>query len=307
MTERDERVSGIYQGIGTPEPPAALDQAILAASRRALTPRSASQRWAVPVSLAAVLVLAVGVTLNKQHEKPGIETAAPANEYSVPAPAQDAAPPTPAPVPPAAKAAAAPPPPAPEAAPSPPSSALRDRAAATAPTEGLQRRQDAVSPLAKRVEKKDFAVTVEQPVVEQPVAEPQAKLRAQAAPEPRPFTDPAPQVAQSNIAPPPMAATQAPAAPAARVAPTVPAPAPLRQRAEMQSSDQFREKREVAGASADAARETDADPRERELERIARLRREGRHAEADEALEKFRRDHPAYRIPAARWEQVKPR
>jgi hypothetical protein len=49
------------------------------------------------------------------------------------------------------------------------------------------------------------------------------------------------------------------------------------------------------------------DPRERELDRIATLRREGKHAEADEALAKFRRENPDYRIPDATWEQVKPR
>lgn len=45
----------------------------------------------------------------------------------------------------------------------------------------------------------------------------------------------------------------------------------------------------------------------RELERIARLRGEGRDSEADKALEEFRRDHPGYRIPEAMWERVRPR
>jgi protein TonB len=51
---------------------------------------------------------------------------------------------------------------------------------------------------------------------------------------------------------------------------------------------------------------TDADPA-RELERIAKLRADGRHDEADKALEAFRRDHPGYRIPEAMWERVRPR
>jgi hypothetical protein len=50
----------------------------------------------------------------------------------------------------------------------------------------------------------------------------------------------------------------------------------------------------------------EADP-VRELERIAQLRAEGRHAEADRALEEFRRSRPDYRIPEAVWERVKPR
>jgi hypothetical protein len=59
----------------------------------------------------------------------------------------------------------------------------------------------------------------------------------------------------------------------------------------------------AAGSSMEQAR----DPRERELERIATLRRENKHVEADEALAKFRRENPDYRIPEAIWEQVKPR
>jgi hypothetical protein len=62
--ERDPLVSSAYRGLGGEAPPAALDAAILAASRR----RPA--RWAVPVSIAAVVVLAVGVTLRVQLEEP---------------------------------------------------------------------------------------------------------------------------------------------------------------------------------------------------------------------------------------------
>ncbi|HEX7559533.1 MAG TPA: hypothetical protein VF386_10045, partial [Usitatibacter sp.] len=46
---------------------------------------------------------------------------------------------------------------------------------------------------------------------------------------------------------------------------------------------------------------------ERELERIAKLREEGRDADADKALEQFNRDHPGYRIADAMWQRVKPR
>ena len=47
--------------------------------------------------------------------------------------------------------------------------------------------------------------------------------------------------------------------------------------------------------------------RDRELERIAQLRESGNHAEADRALEEFRRRYPDFRIPTAIWERVKPR
>jgi len=70
--ERDERVSASYRALGREEPSAALDAAILAAARRR------GSRWGVPVSIAAVLVLAAGVTLRMQQEQPDSELAVPA-------------------------------------------------------------------------------------------------------------------------------------------------------------------------------------------------------------------------------------
>ena len=111
--------------------------------------------------------------------------------------------------------------------------------------------------------------------------------------EPKPFAEsaappPAPAAAPMSPAPPPVAQSIAPPAPAA-------SPAPLRA------------KREAAGAVAIDSAKPDTDERVTELERIARLRRDGRDAEADRALEEFRRKHPDYRIPEAMWERVRPR
>lgn len=61
---RNARVSGRYRALGREQPPPELDAAILAASRRR------HSRWAVPVSIAAVVLLAVGVTLRVQLEQP---------------------------------------------------------------------------------------------------------------------------------------------------------------------------------------------------------------------------------------------
>jgi hypothetical protein len=69
-TERDEKVSAGYRALGGEEPPRALDEAILAASRRSPT------RWRVPLSVAAVLVLAVGVTLRMLPQRPDAESVA---------------------------------------------------------------------------------------------------------------------------------------------------------------------------------------------------------------------------------------
>lgn len=71
-------------------------------------------------------------------------------------------------------------------------------------------------------------------------------------------------------------------------------------------------KAEMADATQAPAR-TFADPTqpqtepERELERIAKLRDEGRNAQADKAIEEFKRKFPAFRIPDAMWSRVKPR
>ena len=89
--ESDAKVSRRYRELGAEEPPRALDEAILAASRRPA--RSWTQRWAVPLSLAAVLVLSVTVTLRIQHEQPGIElpvTAPKEVAPALPVPVRDA-------------------------------------------------------------------------------------------------------------------------------------------------------------------------------------------------------------------------
>ena len=89
-TERDAKVSAGYRALGGEEPPRALDEAILAAARRR------PSRWRVPLSIAAVLVLAVGVTLRMLPERPEMESVALAPQVmETPrpkAPAQAAAP-----------------------------------------------------------------------------------------------------------------------------------------------------------------------------------------------------------------------
>ena len=65
--ERDPRVSRRYRELGSEEPPPSLDQAILAASRRSAAPR---RRWYVPLAVAAAAVLAVGIALHIERERP---------------------------------------------------------------------------------------------------------------------------------------------------------------------------------------------------------------------------------------------
>jgi hypothetical protein len=62
-----------------------------------------------------------------------------------------------------------------------------------------------------------------------------------------------------------------------------------------------------ADREAVAKRAEASESPERSLDRIAALRREGRHKEADELYAEFRRRFPEYRIPEAMREQVLPR
>ena len=116
-TDRDDEIARRYRALAREEPPAALDDAILARSRRAVGSRPGGMgRWGPPLSIAAVLVLASGVVIRMQAEKPGIETAAPAREEAVRAPSAPSAPAAsaPEPQPPAAQKVA------PKASPEPP-------------------------------------------------------------------------------------------------------------------------------------------------------------------------------------------
>ena len=70
---------------------------------------------------------------------------------------------------------------------------------------------------------------------------------------------------------------------------------PFRDRDELRRERLDRPAPASMGASAEKATAQAQTP-ERELERIAALRREGRHDEADKALADFRKRNPEYRI-----------
>jgi hypothetical protein len=146
MTE-DPKISQRYRELGREEPPHELDAAILAAARRAARTRpaplvvpSGRQRWYFPLAAAAIIVLAVAVTMHVEREQPDPEAVVTAPSSAPEAPAEQ-------------KALQAEPPPAlPKPAPSQDLRAQRD----TAPLADLQKSQtppaSPVPPLAAELE-----------------------------------------------------------------------------------------------------------------------------------------------------------
>ena len=256
MAERDDALSRRYRALAREEPSAALDAAILAASRRAVGARpGGARRWAGPVSIAAVLMLGIGVSLRMQQESPGIETAAPTADSPV-------SPPVTATVKPASKPASKP------------------AASAEAPAQAI------TTPAAPA--KKPASPPPTEALAKRSAPRADSESRNAASMEGRaPMRDPAPEPSRREE---PAEAAAAPPAPAAAAAPAM--------RAKSERSFGMNESRALDAVS---------DPRTVELERIARLRAEARHGEADKALEEFQRINRDYRIPEAMWERVRPR
>jgi negative regulator of sigma E activity len=80
--DRDEDLSRRYRELAREEPPRHVDDAILAAARRATASRpaplvapSGRRRWYVPVAAAAIIVLAVAVTVHVERQQPDFEVA----------------------------------------------------------------------------------------------------------------------------------------------------------------------------------------------------------------------------------------
>jgi hypothetical protein len=288
MNESGDKLAAAYSALPREEPRASVDAAILAASRRAVAARPASRRWAVPVSIAAVLVLAFGVTLNMQQERKGIESA---DSYSGPPPAA----PAPAQTPMDASSLAA----SPQSVPDPPPAA---RPAKKIP----QAKLDAIAPRSEmEVRAKVQQAPVEATTAPAP-AEKDKSFRDQAAPMPERKDARDATIQERALQKEANANRTATTAALARAPPAAMAPqaAPAPPAAERMKREFAPSPAAVGSIAADS--QASMDEPTRELEAIAKLRREARHEEADKALAEFRRKRPDYRIPDAMWERVKP-
>lgn len=284
--ERDARLDRLYAHAGREEPPARLDAAIQAAARRAVGARprplgARLRRWGVPISIAAVVVVSVSlVTLMREQGAGRLDesyspapaepkAAAPAEPVRAQEKARDRVEPRgraevaspQAPAVPAERAGAA----------SSADAQLRAPGLAEPAGARLKPAEEAGSGVAPRaLGEADRAATREAAPGAEVLGKKKTEARAADAPD----------------APPAAALRSAPA----RIDQEPPA-APARETSERSLADD---------RLKSLMKELENEPPESWLERIERLRREGRHADADALLVEFKKRFPGH--PATRQE-----
>lgn len=276
--EHDPQLAALYRAGADAVPPAHLDDAIRAAARREVAAgprRSGARRWAVPVSLAAVVVLSVSVVTMMREQgadrpesmmSPPAEAPAAAmqseivkREIAEPPTAvaqevapkqQSATPPVAAPAEPAAKAGVS-----------------------TAPVQtfgraAAGRAAEAEQGMASGSESRAKAAAAESTRAEPIRAEDGAVARRDSAPQPQMRSAPAPTADAASGAG--GSASARPAAPAAALS---------------------------GGAKNALWQDLVREPPEKWLQRIAELRRAGQTADAETLVAEFRRRFPDQRLP----------
>ncbi len=308
MDERDAPMDGepgrVYRSAARDEPPASIDAAVVAAARASVAPRAA-RRWGAPVALAAVLVLAVGVTLRVADERPDAQDAgsAPRTSGSAPytaesePPALDRTQQAPTQMRKESR----------QAQPAGPALPLQPKARPPsepreAHTSPRQRDGRADAPAAARAPVADSSA-VPATVAENsaPAMVPDTPVQSAARPSAR-LADranvPAEQQSSLAVRPAPEAA-RAPAKPERAASAAAGAAGPA---AQSDSSAPMMAKE----AAAEAGPAANVRTPEEWLERIAELRSRGRHKEADESLAEFRRRYPGYAIAPETLRRIAP-
>jgi hypothetical protein len=286
MSEADKDLSERYRALARDEPPAHVDATILAAATRAVgsQPQPAGaprrlRRWYVPVSLAAVIMLSVIVTLRIERERPEIAMpdSVPVESEKKQKVAQQAQ------EPPAAAAAPASPPAVVTSRPAPKPAPVQPAAPVFAP--------DSKPDSLATVRAKDQKLAQQAPEAGT-VASDQRSAR-NAAPEERQRED---SLRSADAARGPAASSEAAAGNAAGT------DALGRMRSEARELSAPAAK--PAQAAALAKRELAP---EEWLERISDLRKQQRDREADEQFAEFKRRYPDYKISDTMTERIAPR
>jgi hypothetical protein len=286
--ERDARVDRLYAHVGREEPPAELDAAIRAAARQAVGARPRAlgarlRRWGVPISIAAVVVVSVSlVTLMREEGAGRLE------ESYAPAPAEPKAsapaPPAGAPVEaqdraePAGQAQVT----APQAPPAP-----AERAGAASSADDSPRPGRLVAPSSAGLK------PAEEGAREAPRARAEVDGGAarQALPEREALGKKKTEARAADAPAPPAAALRS---------------APIRADQEpLTASTGEKSERPLTSDQVALLKTLEKAAPESWLETIERLRREGRHADADALLVEFRRRFPAH--PLTRQESERAR
>lgn len=284
--ERDSELSHIYKEGGWPEPRRQIDQAILAASRRA-TRREHSfvRRWAPPFALAATVVLTFTLFLRVSEEKPDALISSPARDRQ-PAPPAEESPSAETPKPGATKSA---PVPKSQAA---PQTALAAESVATRKADPVRKPAAAPTPAPPQ----PFTPAPRLAPVERAAPANRAALVRPPAPTASALKEEAPETVRADRPEP---------APVREAPPETPAslpPAPSR------GIEPFaREPATGAASGASAVSDTAAgivirrSTLERSpqswLEDILRLKAEGKTEEVGRELAEFRKRYPGYALP----------
>jgi len=270
----DDDISRRYRALPREEPPRQLDDAILAAARRAVHTRpaplvvpSGRQRWYFPLAAAAIIVLAVAVTVHVEREQPA-EDMLSSNTVTAPAAAREAVPPAPA------------------AEPAAPARAPSAPAGAPSSQRRFEMRDEA------RAQKPPPA-----PSSDERASNEAAPAELQKAPTAKPQAVPPPPSTMSQDA---FIAEQSAGAVMGRVE------APKAVIAAKGSAESQRRLDEGASSGTRLAASALQSP-EQWLQGIADLRKQGRHEEADKELAEFRKRYPDYKIPPTMRERVERR